>query len=112
MPGPTPRVYVEANLDGVPQSKMRSVGIIEVTVSQTKGLARAIELAAEKGRELGCWVLIEHAIFQKLQSRASLAFGAGVTLAHGPAPTVGHTRAPSTLTAEFDCVVQGDGAGA
>lgn len=106
-PGPPPRVYVESSLADVPRSKMRSVGIIEVIVPERKGLEHAMELAVKRGRELGCWLLIEHAAFEKLQSRASLGFGAAVTLAHGPPPTAKRVGGPSTkLRAEFDCIVQ------
>lgn len=105
-PGPTPRVYVDSNRTEVPRAKIRSVGVIEITVPKKDGVKRAIEVAAEKGRELGCWMLIEHSTFETLQSRASLEFGASITLVHGPVSAPPNMRGPnSKLTAKFNCVV-------
>lgn len=105
-PGPTPRVYVDSSRADVPRAKIRSVGVIEITVPKKDGVKRAIELAADKGRELGCWMLIEHSTFEMLQSRASLDFGASIILAHGPVSAPPNIRGPgSKLTAEFDCVM-------
>ncbi|MBA3395055.1 MAG: hypothetical protein H0T89_20580 [Deltaproteobacteria bacterium] len=108
-PGPTPRVYVESNLEEAPRSKMRSVGIIEITVPRSKGMEYAIKAAATKGGELGCWAVIEHGAFAKLQSQASLEFGASVELAHGAhggAPALHPSSPAKKLSAEFDCVMQ------
>ena len=103
-PGPTPRVYLEAKHVDFPRSQLRSVGIIEVTVPKKHGMERAIELAAAKGRELGCWLVIEHSTFEKLA--VSLAFDARVSLAHGPPSAAPAARVPAKLTAEFYCIVK------
>jgi hypothetical protein len=103
-PGPTPRVYVESNRADIPRVKLRSVGVLAITVAKKYGLSRAVELAADKGRELGCWAVIEHSTFETLQSHA-LSFDARVILAHGPPHTPKHAGPPTTLTVEFDCVL-------
>ena len=112
-PGATPRVYLPADLAGVPRVPMRSVGLIEVTVPERGGIAAAAEAAAAKGRELGCWIVVEHGAFARLPARASLAHGARVLLAHG---TVGHVhhvaprRAGRRQTLQLDRVLQIAGA--
>lgn len=113
-PGPAPRAYLENELDGVPKVRMRSVGLIEVTVPASSGIHRAVEAAVVKGRELGCWILVEHSAFATLQSGASLPFGARIYLAHGggghspSAPAAGAQASDGTVTAEFDCVLQAE----
>ena len=104
-PGPAPRAYLAADVDAVPRVKMRSVGLIEVQVPKGGGSGRAVEVAVEKGRELGCWILVEHSIFATVQSRASLAFGARIYLVHGEAPHI-RTSRPEWRKTEFDCVVR------
>lgn len=84
---------------------MRSVGLIEVTMPKSTGIDRAVEAAAKKGSELGCWIVVEHSAFASLESRASVAHGATVILAHG-VPHVGRTASPKQRIAQFDCVVQ------
>lgn len=115
-PGPMPRVYLEIDLADVPKVGMRSVGLIEVRVPKSSGIERAIDVAAEKGRELGCWILIEHSTFARVEPRASLDHGAIVTLAHGGVGHVGRSPSPrASVTAEFDCIVRtnaGDAASA
>lgn len=109
--GSAPRVYLERDLDQVPPGALKSVGLVEVTVPESSGIARAIELAAEKGREVGCWILVEHEAFAALQttrqSRVELSHGAIIMLAHGGGG--GGGDAPSSegmLTVEFDCVIE------
>ncbi len=105
-PGPTPPVYLQQNIGDVPKEPMRSVGLIEVTVPGSSGIKRAIEVATAKGRELGCWILIEHSAFATVQSSASLDHGATIVLAHGSGPHIGGPVAPEgKVTARFDCVV-------
>ena len=103
-PGPAPRVYVESNRADIPRVKLRSVGVLTITVAKKHGLSRAVELATERGRELGCWLVIEHGIFEKRHAHA-LTFGARVILAHGPPHTPKHAGPPTRLTVEFDCVL-------
>ena len=111
-PGPAPRVYSELNAGDVPKVPMRSVGLVEVTVPESSGIARAIELAMQKGRELGCWILIEQSAFTTLDTRASrieLAHGARIVLAHTGGGGADHGAAPASegkLTAEFHCVLR------
>lgn len=111
-PGTLPRAYLENELDAVPRVPMRSVGLIEVTVPASSGMHRVVEAAAEKGRELGCWILVERSAFATLQSSAALSFGARAYLAHGgggghgPVPPTGAQASDGSITAEFDCVMQ------
>jgi len=108
-PGPIPRVYLEIDLADVPKMGMRSVGLLEVTVPKSSGIKRAIDVAAEKARDLGCWILIEHSAFQSVEPRASLDHGAIVALAHGGVGHIGRGPSPKgSLTAEFDCIVRAD----
>lgn len=65
---------------------------------------RAVEAATAKGRELGCWALIEQTVFVQLQQASWNAFGARAILVHGPGPHVTHVTPPSSIT-EFHCVV-------
>lgn len=114
-PGSAPAVYLV--VDDVPRSRMRSVGTIVVTVAQSSGIQRAIEVAKEKGRQLGCWILIEESIFATARTRASLDHGAAVQLAHGGGDHGGQDRGGSEssdgkLTAEFHCVLQDAGTSA
>ncbi len=78
---------------------MRSVGLIRINLPESSGRKRVLELAVEKGRELGCWVLVEHSAFTSLN--AELEDGARIFLAHAG----GHEAAPGALQAEFDCVL-------
>lgn len=103
--GAIPTVYLRRNIEDVPKQGMRSVGLIEVTVPTGSGIDGAMEAAAKKGSELGCWILIEHAAFAEMQSRASLDHGATVILAHGAGPHIGRPPSPGQRM-EFDCVVQ------
>ncbi|MEJ7598378.1 MAG: hypothetical protein WKG01_10745 [Kofleriaceae bacterium] len=105
--GENPVVYLHHNIEDVPKQRMRSVGLIEVTVPNGAGIDRAVDAAAKKGSELGCWILIEHSVFAALESRASLDHGATVILAHGPGLHIGRQPSPTReRSAQFDCVVQ------
>lgn len=111
--GARPRVYLESNLAEVPKAGFRSVGLIEVTVPESSGTQRAIEVAADKGGELGCWILIERSAFEALGPRTSLDHGATIYLAHGGGGGGGDTHGPANssegrLSAEFHCMLQGD----
>lgn len=101
-----PKAYLERDIAEVPRTRMRSVGLIKVTVPESSGIERAVELAVEKGRELGCWIIVEHAAFVSLQSSAALSFGARVYLTHGGGG--GDSRSSDAVTAEFDCVLQAE----
>lgn len=105
--GAAPRVYFERDLDAVPSVGLHSVGLIVVRVPSKRGPARAAALAVEKGRELGCWLLIEHSAFATLQTSTSLTSGARIFLAHGSAEHAAPVTA--ALKIEFDCVVQNEG---
>lgn len=100
---------MESNVDEVPTSGIRSVGLIEVTVPESSGIQRTLDVAAKKGQELGCWILVEHSAFMNLESKASSRFGAVVILAHGGhdagGSSGGNESSGGTLTAEFDCVL-------
>ena len=102
-PGPLPRVYLEANADEFPREGVRSVGLIQVKAPEGTGMKRLIELAAKKGRELGCWIVVEHSVFERLKT--ALDHGARALPTHGPVPHIGAVS-PGTVRAEFDCVVR------
>lgn len=82
---------------------MHSVGIIEV--ADARG-SRASEIAAAKGRELGCWAVVEHDIYIAAAKAALNEFGARIILAHGTAIHVTNARPPGAA-ARFDCVLRG-----
>jgi hypothetical protein len=98
-PGDTPRVVVDR--EQLPHRPLHSVGIIEVSAGTA---ARAGELAAAKGRDLGCWVIVEHSVF--VEASSALAFGARTMLAHGSAPHASEAR-PRRTVVRFDCVLIG-----
>lgn len=105
--GQMPAVYLQRNIETVPMQRMRSVGLIQVTVAHGKGIDRAVDAAAKKGSELGCWIVIEHSAFVSLESRASLDHGAAITLAHGPAPHISRLPTPERgRIMQFDCIVK------
>lgn len=99
-PGPSPKLYDRSNVAELRLVGMRSVGRIEVNVPESSGKKRVIELAVEKGRELGCWALVEHSAFATLKT--ALENGARIWLAHGG----GHDASPGALHAEFHCVMK------
>lgn len=98
--GSPPKLYDRSNVAELRHLSVRSVGRIEVNVPESSGKKRVIELAVEKGRELGCWVLVEHSAFATLKT--ALQDGARIFLVHGG----GHDASPGALRAEFDCVVK------
>jgi hypothetical protein len=104
-PGPSPAAYTSENIDQVPNVPMRSVGIIEVSVRSDQ-LERAIELAVAKGRELGCWAVIEHDAFARRASQVWLDSDVAIIRVHGMPPHADH-KGPRTRILNFDCVVQG-----
>lgn len=102
-PGAIPAAYTRSNISELPREPMHSVGIIEVRVSRGNN-ERAIELATEKGRELGCWIVVEHAAF--VESGAGRTAAVDLVLVHGAAPHASSVRLPSNVV-QFDCVIQG-----
>ena len=105
MAGPRPRVYVDSNLDGMSATGLRSVGLITVRVPRSSGIQRVLELAADKGQELGCWIVVEHDAFSRLP-RATLGDRVEIHLAHGPGPHVKSSIDVRVLEGRFDCVVR------
>lgn len=112
-PGPVPRVYLYAA--DVPPVRLRSVGLIEVTVPAKSGISDAMEAAAAKGQEVGCWALIEHTAFAHMKAHGSLGghVRVGIILVHGSGPSSqeqsrGKEAAPDEPdeTTRFDCVIQ------
>jgi hypothetical protein len=103
-PGPTPPAYTRSNIATLPSEPMHSVGTIEVTVTRGN-MDRAVELATEKGRELGCWIVVEHEAFAKLGTRASTD-EVPIILVHGGPPHTPSVRPPDDAI-QFDCVVRG-----
>ena len=102
-PGPEPRVYFTAAQ--LPAGRLRSVGVISV-VSRGDA-AHAGRLAAKKGSELGCWILIEHAAYERLGHGVRVHDGFVVVLAHGAPHIVPHAG-PEQRRVQFDCVVRDD----
>lgn len=102
--GNRPRAYTSDNIAELGGASVRSVGIIEVRVRGAEPEERAAAIAVEKGQQLGCWAVIEHAAFTRLQSR--FVNGVTIHLAHGGAAHAGHTG-PRQRIVKFDCVVRG-----
>jgi hypothetical protein len=82
---------------------LRSVGLIKVTVRESSD-EKTVDLAAEKGRTLGCWLVVEHSAFEAMQSQ--LEGGATVILAHGAAPHAMPVPKFHDRSTVFDCVVR------
>lgn len=108
-PGTRPLVYLDDHLPDLPRRPMHSVGIIEVSLPERTGGSAAAEVARAKGDELGCWIVVEHAAFTRMQASAALDHGAQVLLVHG---TGGHVhgvvvpRGGRRQTVQFDCVLK------
>jgi hypothetical protein len=95
--GPPPPVVLQANQ--LPRTRLRSVGVIAVKAESQQ---RAIPVARDKGAELGCQYLIEHALFVREGSHVEVGFGARILLAHAGLHTPdSHTRA--RVQYKFDC---------
>lgn len=90
--------------DVVPNVKLQSVGMIEVRGGDVDARAAA------EGKQLGCWALIEHSLFDHLQRqpRTSSSSEAIALFAHGGAPHVSSVRPP--LSTQFDCVTTDESA--
>jgi hypothetical protein len=101
-PGDAPRVFLRSTSEALPEVPMRSVGII--TVPRTSD-ERAAQMAADRGRELGCWLVVEHERFSRRQAHASEVDEPPVLLACS-APHVKSIGRPKSR--EFDCVVRGE----
>ena len=110
-PGRSPRVYLY--LAEVPDLPLRSVGVIWVSVPARHGIKGVAEAAADRGRRVGCWALVERSIFSRLRSRQAGARGI-----RGMAILVQEIRPQSrskvilppptdrsVITAEFECVI-------
>lgn len=109
MPGTRPAVYLDDNVLDLPRLPMHSVGVIEVTVPERSGIRAAADAARAKGDELGCWIVVEHAAFARIQARSALDYGARVFLAHGTGGHVHTVMAPRggrRQTVQFDCVLK------
>lgn len=114
--GHTPRVYLYSA--EVPTVRMRTVGIVAVSVPARHGVEGVIHAAATKGREIGCWALVEESLFAQLASRAAAGdqTGAAPILVHNTTllRRRRRTNAPippdrSVVAAEFECVFRHDG---
>ena len=81
--GGSPAVYL--NEKEVPRVPIRSVGIITVAAWPGISAEELRQKAAAKGKELGCWAVIEHSAFLMLQVHPSAWMGeseAKVILVH------------------------------
>ena len=85
---------------------MRSVGLIEVSVRAGDGIEQALSVAAAKGGELGCWIVVEHGAFVVLQARRASDLDGRALLAHGSPSHVPHIDVPAPKLVTFDCVVR------
>jgi hypothetical protein len=95
---------------------MRTVGIVAVSVPARRGVEGVIHVAANKGREIGCWALVEESLYARLASRATMSDpGAAATLVHRSSWSLGQRvsipppRDRSVVVAEFECVFRHDG---
>lgn len=98
----------------VPAAPMRSVGIITVVAPAATGSRELARLVAAKGKEVGCWALVEHSVFLLMQSRSTLwdvGPTAKIVLVHGggggaggghPYESAGESEKKST----FDCLIK------
>jgi hypothetical protein len=84
---------------------MRSVGLIRV---QARDEAEAVERAAAKGAELGCWLVIEHGLFVRRRAAMSALYGGTIFLAHGAVLHYSNAR-PTHNERVYDCIVRGEG---
>ncbi len=112
-PGSAPPVYLMVNRHDLPAVGMRSVGRIEVTVPSSSGIQGAIEAAEREGARLGCWILVEHAVFEAREPSARLEHGGAAFLAHGGggrhSEPERHGAGPSqdgSQVHEFHCVLK------
>jgi len=113
--GRTPPVYLYYSSE-VPTVRMRSVGIVAVSVPARSGLDGVIHAAAAKGRDVGCWALVEESLFAQLASRALTSqVGALPILVHGGGfngprrVSIPPPRDRSVVAAEFECAFRHDG---
>lgn len=114
----TPRVYFFA--EDVPKVPLRSVGIVEVSVpgGHRDEMKAFTDGAVAKGKELGCWALVRHTVYERIQkqARAWSERHYGVRLVHGSGSSgggggssYGHAEPHGELprrTESFDCVVR------
>lgn len=100
-PGPLPRIYLAG--DPVPAVAMRSVGVITV---RHENIDNARAAAAEKGRQLGCFILVERTGRPLDDLDRSRADGVTIHRAHGGAPSMHAAPHPNARSVSFDCVIR------
>lgn len=100
-PGPVPRIYLAG--EPVPAVAMKSVGVITVK-HESSDNARAA--AAEKGRQLGCFILVERTGRPLADLDRSPGDGVVIHHAHGAAPSTHGVPHPNTHSMSFDCVIR------
>lgn len=117
--GRTPEVYLYSI--EMPAARMRSVGVVAVSVPARSGIEGVVRAAAAKGREIGCWALVEQALFARMSARAGaggLHGAAPIPIHRGglPAFRFTHQRVVippppdrSVVAARFECVFRHDG---
>ena len=112
--GDSPAVYL--NEKEVPRVAIRSVGIITVVAWPGISNEELRQKAAAKGKELGCWAVVEHSAFLMLRLDTSAWMGeseATVILVHegggGGGGGGGHGGGSGSRSdRRFDCVVRDD----
>lgn len=112
--GDSPVVYL--NEKDVPKIAIRSVGVVTVAAWPGISTEELRQKAAAKGRELGCWAVIEHSAFLMLRLHPSAWTSeseATLILVHdghdgggGGGGDGGRSGSPSDW--RFDCVVRDD----
>lgn len=86
---------------------MCSAGVITVSWRSRAPIEQATQAAAQKGSQLGCWILIEHSDIPSPTGRKQLDDGATLVLAHGTAGAIHDTSHHAKLrTALFDCMIR------
>lgn len=111
----SPVVYLDPG--NVPSVPMRSVGLITIVGPWDFSDRELVQAAAAKGKELGCWAVIEHTVYLRLLHKHSFWDGEGTTLVipvHGGGGggggqgSYGSVGGPPRRKTSFDCVVKDD----
>jgi len=100
-PGPVPRIYLAG--EPVPAFAMKSVGVITVRHENIDNVRAA---TAEKGRQLGCFILVERTGRPLADLDRSRGHGVTIYRAHGGGSSIHAGRHPKMHSMSFDCVIR------
>jgi hypothetical protein len=92
----------EVFLDHLPPQPYRVVGLVEVNASDDTALHEVVEIARERGRKVGCDVLVEREIHRLGCGEAVRVYA---TAATGPVSVDSSEPAQSAAKREFICGV-------